>query len=51
VVLNPGVADMAESAPEVMAFTAQLIAGYLLEKHKVAVEDEGNHDRTQQPGR
>jgi hypothetical protein len=50
VVLNPGVAEMAESAPEVMAFTAQLIAGYLLEKHKLAVADEGNLGRTQRPG-
>lgn len=46
-VLNPAIVKTADTSPDVMNFTAQIIANYLLEKYKIAVNDECTCPSTQ----
>jgi hypothetical protein len=39
VVMNPKIIATADTNPEIMQFMGQIIANYLLEKHKIAVSD------------
>lgn len=39
VVMNPRIIATAETNPDIFQFMAQIIANYLLEKHKIAVSD------------
>lgn len=41
VVLNPKIVSTAETTPEILVFTGQIIGNYLLEKYKIAINDEG----------
>ena len=43
VVMNSSIVETAEKAADIFLFMTQIIANYLLEKHKIAVEEDSNN--------